>query len=211
MFHQTARISSCAFRISSTSSPRSMKRQYLKLVRRFYRQLRHPRVRKNRFFSQFTQRITNRRLWKPCRATVSHGLAIGLFFSMMLPMPLQGFVAAFFAIRSRVNVPFAMLAVWISNPFTNVPLALAQEKLGGFLRTVVHIPVPPFLDVSTKFPYTDIDCNAANFVLGMLMSGVFCSMLAYPLVHFISFLLPHHLPINRNDKARHIKEVEIPS
>jgi uncharacterized protein len=179
-----------------------MKRQYLKFVRRFYRQLRHPRVRNNRFFSQFTQRITNRRLWKPCRATVAHGLAIGLFFSMMLPMPFQGFVAAFFAIRSRVNVPFAMIAVWLSNPFTNVPLALAQEKLGGFLRICVHIPVPSFLDVSKKFPYTDIDCNAANFVLGMLFSGVLCAMLAYPLVHLISFLLPHHLPIKRDDKLR---------
>ena len=122
-------------------------------------------------------------------------------------MPFQGFVAAFFAIRSRVNVPFAMIAVWISNPLTNVPLALGQEKIGGFLRTVVHVPVPSFLDVSKKFPYTDIDCNAANFVLGMLISGVLCAMLAYPLVHLISFLLPHHLPIKRNDKVRHTDKI----
>lgn len=179
-----------------------MKRHYLKFVRRFYRQLRHPRVRKNRFFSTLAHRMTNRRLWKPCRTTVAHGLAIGLFFSMMLPMPLQSFVAAFFAIRSRVNVPFAMLAVWISNPLTNVPLALMQEQLGGWIRSVFAVPMPPFLDVSGKFPYTDIDCNAANFVLGMLMSGVIFAMLAYPLVHLISLLLPHHLPAIREESLR---------
>lgn len=163
-------------------------------------------MRNTRFLSNLTQRLTNRRLWKPCRATVSHGLAIGLFFSMMLPLPFQSIVAAFFAIRSRVNVPFAMLAVWISNPFTNVPLALMQEQLGGFMRHILHVPMPSFLDVSGVFPYTNISCNAANFVLGMLVSGVLLSMLAYPLVHLISFLVPHHLPANRDAFVRGANE-----
>ncbi len=183
-----------------------MQRHYLKFVRRFYRQLRHPRMRKNRFFANLTHRLTNRRLWKPCRTTVSHGLAIGLFFSMMLPMPFQSFIAAFFAIRSRVNVPFAMLAVWISNPVTNVPLALMQESLGGFMRQSMHVPMPGFLDFSGTFPYTDISCNASNFVLGMLSSGVLASMLAYPLVHVISLLLPDHLPVTREEVIRVFKK-----
>ncbi|MEN9990895.1 MAG: hypothetical protein RLZZ224_597 [Verrucomicrobiota bacterium] len=179
-----------------------MQRQYLKFVRRFYRQLRSPQMRKNRFFADLVHRLSNRRLWKPCRTTVAHGLAIGLFFSMMLPMPLQGFVSAFFAIRSRVNVPFAMLAVWISNPLTTLPLALMQVRLGQLLRDLFVIPVPTFLDVTGVFPCTTIECNAANFVLGMLVSGVLASMLAYPLVHLISMLLPHHLPSRREESAR---------
>ena len=179
-----------------------MKRHYLKFVRRFYRQLRHPNMRNHRLLSSVVNRLGNRRLWKPCRTTVSHGLAIGLFFAMMLPLPLQSIVAAFFAIRSRVNVPFAMLATWRSNPVTTVPLALMQTQLGGWMRHVFHIPIPSFLDVSGKFPYTNIDCNAAHFVLGMLMSGVLASMLAYPLVHFISLWLPHHLPAQRDDALR---------
>lgn len=163
-------------------------------------------MRKNRFFSSMVQRIRNRRLWKPCRATVSHGLAIGMFFAMMLPLPFQSIVAAFFAIRSRVNVPFAMLAVWISNPLTNIPLAHMQEQLGGFLRHHMHVPMPDFLDVSGTLPYTDNSYNAANFVLGMLVSGVLLSMLAYPLVHLISLMIPHHLPAVRNDVVRGVKE-----
>lgn len=179
-----------------------MQRHYLKFVRRFYRQLRSPQMRSNRFFSGLVHRLTNRRLWKPCRTTVSHGLAIGLFFSMMLPMPFQSIVSAFFAIRARVNVPFAMLVVWISNPLTTVPLALMQVKLGQFFREFFDIPVPPFLDVTGVFPCTSIECNAANFVLGMLLSGVLASMLAYPLVHIASLLLPHHLPSKREDSSR---------
>ncbi len=118
---------------------------------------------------------------------------------MMLPMPLQSLVAAFFAIRARVNVPFAMLAVFISNPLTLIPLAAMQEQLGGWMRSTLHVPVPSFLDASAKFPYTDIDCNSANFVLGMLMSGVIASMLSYPIVHLISLIIPHHLPAKRHE------------
>ena len=150
--------------------------------------------------------MTNRRLWKPCRTTVAHGLAIGLFFAMMLPLPFQGFISAFFAIRSRVNVPFAMLAVWVSNPLTNIPLALMQEHLGGFLRQIFSLSMPSFLDVSGKFPYTDHDCNAANFVLGMLVSGVLTASLAYPLVHLVSWLVPHHLPAKRVEVLRIAKK-----
>jgi hypothetical protein len=183
-----------------------MKRHYLKFVRRFYKQLRHPKLRGSRFFSGITQRLTNRRLWKPCRATVSHGLAIGLFFAMMLPLPFQGLISAFFAVRSRVNVPFAMLAVWVSNPLTNIPLALMQEHLGGFLRQSFSLSMPSFLDVSGRFPYTDIECNAANFVLGMLVSGVIAAVLAYPLVHFLSWLVPQHLPAKRVEVVRMAKK-----
>jgi len=121
---------------------------------------------------------------------------------MMLPMPFQSIVSAFFAIRSRVNVPFAMLVVWISNPLTNIPLALMQVRLGQYVRQWFDVPVPSFLDVTGVFPYTSIECNAANFVLGMLLSGVLASMLAYPLVHLISLILPHHLPSKREDSSR---------
>jgi uncharacterized protein (DUF2062 family) len=174
----------------------------MKFVRRFYRQLRQPNMRNHRLLAPVVHRLSNRRLWKPCLITVAHGLAIGMFFAMMLPLPLQSVFAAFFAIRSRVNVPFAMLATWISNPVTSIPFALMQEQLGGWMRSVFHLPIPSYLDVSGKFPFTNIDCNAAHFVLGMLMSGVLASMLSYPLVHFISLCLPHHLPAQRDDVLR---------
>jgi uncharacterized protein (DUF2062 family) len=180
-----------------------MKRHYLKFVRRFYKMLRDPRVQKNRFFSSIAHRITNRRLWKPCRYTVSHGLAIGMFFAMMLPLPFQGFFAAYFAIRSRANVPFAMAAVWISNPTTVVPLAWMQEKLGSFIHKL-GLPRLPFLDISQDVPFTDMNCNVSNLVVGMVMSGVICSILSYPLVHICSLILPQHLPAKRKERRQDI-------
>jgi len=171
-----------------------MQKQYLKYMRRFYRQLRHPKVRNHRLLAPIAHHLTNRRLWIPCRNTVAHGLAIGMFFAMMLPMPMQSLFAAFFAIRARVNVPAAMAATWSSNLITNVPLAVFQESLGRFLRLHLNVHVPEYLEMSQKVPGVDYQFNAANYVLGMLACGVLVSILCYPLIHLISLCVPHHLP-----------------
>lgn len=127
-----------------------------------------------------------------------------MFFALMLPLPFQGFFAAYFAIRARANVPFAMAAVWLSNPFTVVPLACMQERLGSFIHAVLGVPRLPFLDISQDVPFTEINCNVSNLVVGMVMSGVIASILSYPLVHVCSLLLPQHLPLRRKDRRQDI-------
>lgn len=71
----------------------------------------------------------------PVSRTVASGLVIGLFFSMV-PMIPQSIVAAILAMRVKANVPFAMEACFISNPFTNVPFWIAQIRLGQWLIDV---------------------------------------------------------------------------
>lgn len=44
--------------------------------------------------------------------------------------------------------------------------------------------------------------NAASYMLGMLASGVIASLLAYPVVHLFSALMPHHLPVRRRNARR---------
>lgn len=171
-------------------------------MRKAYRQLRHRRMRRNRFFAGISHRLKNRRLWKPCRDTVAHGLAIGFFFGLLWMMPGQSFVAAFFAIRARVNVPFAMLATFFSNPLTNLPIGIFQEKLGGFMREVLHVPMPKILDVSGTVPGIDYTLNLADFILGLVSSAALGAALMYPIVHAISWAMPHHLPVRKGQPEK---------
>jgi uncharacterized protein (DUF2062 family) len=69
-------------------------------------------------------------LWHLNRRTVSGAVAIGLFCAY-LPMPLEMLVAAMMAILFRVNLPISVTFVWISNPFTWVPLYGAAYLLGA--------------------------------------------------------------------------------
>jgi len=45
----------------------------------------------------------------------------------------QMFVAAVLAAIFRVNIPIAVIACWISNPFTFVPFSWTQIKVGNFV------------------------------------------------------------------------------
>lgn len=112
---------------------------------------------------------------------------------MLLVLPLQMLFAVVVSMRFRVNVPFAMLACWISNMFTNVPIGLVQVAMGDWMRKNLGIKVPGFDGVQISL--MDVEVNAASFLLGMIVSGVLLAMAAYPVVHLFSVIMPHHLPV----------------
>jgi hypothetical protein len=127
---------------------------------------------------------------------VASGLAIGLFFSMML-MPFQMLPAAIVAMRFRANVPFAMAACWLTNPITAAPVMFAQFKFGQWMRDVLLVPMPEFL-VKVHFEVPGAGTfNAASYILGMIFTGVILALCAYPIVHVFSAILPQHLPVRR--------------
>lgn len=176
-----------------------MKKSYLRLVRLSFRSLRHPRLRHRAWWQALTRPVSNRALWIPCRDTVAMGLAIGSFFSMML-MPFQGIAAAVLAIRFRANVPFAVAACFLSNPVTTPAILWGQFVLGDWLRKTVGVPMPHFLS-QVEFHAPVGQLNAASFLLGMITSGLLAALAAYPLVHGIAVVMPHHLPVRRRRKS----------
>lgn len=171
-----------------------MKKRYLQLVRQAIKTLRHPRLRHRRWWRILSRPLFDRSLWIPCRDTVASGLAVGLFFSVML-IPFQTLPAALFTMRLRGNVPFAMAATWISNPFTTPAILFGQFRLGQWMRDSLMVPMPDFL-TAVHFQAPGVGTlNAASFILGMITSGVLLALCAYPLVLLFSALMPHHLPV----------------
>lgn len=165
-----------------------MKRKYLRMVRKAYRYLRHPRIRKRPWLMALTKPIFDRDLWTPCRYTVAGAVSIGLFCAM-LPIPFQMVLAALASMRARVNIPISMAACWVSNPFTQVAIWLSQEKLGDWIREKTDLSVPHFMDVERTVFNTTL--NLGSFTVGFLVMGVILSILAYPIVYGISMFLPN--------------------
>lgn len=80
-------------------------------------------------------------LWHVNRASISKGLAIGMFFGFLLPLG-QGLVAGAAAISLRANLPAAVLATFISNPLTTPVIVVAAYHLGlAVLREPIVLPV----------------------------------------------------------------------
>ncbi len=183
-----------------------IKKRYLRLVRRAHRFLRSPQLRKRPWIRKILQPIFDRELWHPCRDTVSSGLAIGLFISM-LPIIGQMLLAAIAAVRFRANVPIAIAACWITNPVTQFPIWFSQELFGDFLRKKLHIPIHPILE-KIHIPVPELagmeasNLNAGSFILGFISMAFLLFLLAYPLVYLISALVPKLLPKTRYQRAK---------
>jgi uncharacterized protein len=175
-----------------------MKVHYLRIVRRAFRALRHPKLRNRPWWQKISKPLFDRRLWVPCRDTVASGLAIGLFFSM-IPLIPQSIFAAIIAMRVRVNVPFAMAACFISNPFTNLPFWAAQIQLGQWLIDTFSLPIPHYFDKATIELPKFGPVSVSNFTVGFVGLGVLMALVAYPLVHLFSAILPHHLPVRKRN------------
>jgi len=163
--------------------------------------LRHKRMRDRPWWKRLTKPLLDRHLWIPCRDTVAAGLAIGLFFSMILVLPLQMLFAAVLAMRFKVNVPFAMAACWLSNFVTNPLILLAQLAIGYWMRESLGMKVPGFEGMEGNL--FGIDFNAASFILGMFVTAVLVALAAFPIVHLFSAVMPHHLPVRKILPLRH--------
>ena len=166
-----------------------MKKKYMRLVRKAYRYLRHPHIKKRPWLVKLTNPLFERALWQPCKRTVAGALSIGLFCAM-LPIPFQMLLAALASMRARVNIPISMASCWVTNPFTQVPIWLAQEKLGDWALDKSILSVPNFLDVERTLLGATL--NIGSFIVGFLAMGVLLSIIAYPIVYGIASFIPHH-------------------
>ncbi len=79
-------------------------------------------------------------LWHVNRSSISKGLAIGMFFGLLVPFG-QGLFAGALAVGLRANLPAAVLATFISNPLTTPVILVAAYYTGlGVLREPLALP-----------------------------------------------------------------------
>lgn len=78
-------------------------------------------IRNNRFLKRFGKYLNAEHLWHINRNQVALSLSIGVFIAF-IPLPGHMIVAALLAILLRANLPVAIASVWVSNPFTMLPM-----------------------------------------------------------------------------------------
>jgi uncharacterized protein (DUF2062 family) len=78
---------------------------------------------------------------------VARGMAIGVFFAFTPPLGLQMIAAAILATLTYSNRAAAIAAVWITNPFTALPIYLTTYRLGRHFT-----PGYPGIDLKQRLP-----------------------------------------------------------
>ena len=87
---------------------------------------------KTKGLSIIQKKLMQKPLWRFSYPSVARALFIGMFW-MMIPMPFQMIPAAMMCVMFRANIPLAMTCVWISNPFTWIPIYFSNYIFGTLL------------------------------------------------------------------------------
>ena len=76
--------------------------------------------------------LGHHRLWQFNRRSAAGGLAVGLFFSVALPVAQVPF-AAVLAVMLKVNLPLAIVGPLLSNPVTTPAILFLALQVGAFV------------------------------------------------------------------------------
>jgi phosphate:Na+ symporter len=131
------------------------------------------------------------RLWHVNRRGIALGLAIGVFFGLLIPVA-QILFAAVAALLLRANIPAAVGSTLITNPITFAPVYYAAYHLGAWMLGTANVPVAE-ADLGNVAAKTStglalwmdrLATVGAPLAVGLLTLAVSLSVLIYFAVHW---------------------------
>ena len=118
-------------------------------------------------------------LWHVNRNAIAKGLAIGMFFGILVPIG-QALVAGVVAIGLRANLPAAVLATFVSNPLTTPAILLAAYHAGS--AVLGDAAALPTLDEDAGW-LAKIGALGEPLLLGLALLAVTAATITYSGVH----------------------------
>lgn len=130
------------------------------------------------------------------RRGIAMGLAIGLFFGLLLPTA-QIPCSAALAMVLRANLPVAVAGTLVSNPITSVPLYYAAWRLGSAVlgepqatgwpgpADAAQVPVRPGLGGWLAGAWERLRAVGKPLMLGLAILATTTGVLAYFMVSWI--------------------------
>lgn len=160
------------------------------------------RLRQHPAFESLGEGLKDPRAWHLNRRSVSGAVAIGLFIGW-LPIPMQMLIAGFLAIVMHVNLPVAVVLVWISNPLTLPPLLYAGFQVGSRLTGDVTDTVATTADSSLQALLVNMSDMWFPVFAGCMFLGAVSGVLGFFLTRIlwrVSLLRRWH--IRRSSRER---------
>jgi uncharacterized protein len=112
-------------------------------------------IRDNRWLRWLAPFCGHPRLWHFNRRGVAAGIALGIFFGLLIPIAQIPFAAGT-AVLLRANVPVAIGSTLVTNPVTVAPVYIAAYYLGSAVLGVadaaeVPMPLQPEIDTDPRW------------------------------------------------------------
>jgi uncharacterized protein (DUF2062 family) len=142
----------------------------------------------NRWLRWLTPWLGHPRLWHWSRRGVAIGVAIGVFFGLLIPVA-QIPLSAVAAVVLRANVPAAAASTLVTNPVTFGPIYYAAYRLGvwvtGANGTMAdHTENPPVHDPDAGL-WERIAGLGLPLLVGLTITATISGLLCYALVSLV--------------------------
>lgn len=102
-------------------------------------------VRQNRWLRWMGPILNNPRLWHFSRKGIALGMALGVFFGLLIPIAQIPFSATL-AVILRANVPMAVASTLVTNPVTFGPVYYGAYQLGEWVLGQESKQIPEALN-----------------------------------------------------------------
>jgi len=148
------------------------------------------RIHNNRWLRWLGPSLLHPRLWHFSRRGVAVGVAVGVFFGLLVPIA-QIPLSAMAAIMLRANVPTAVTSTLVTNPFTFAPIYVAAHRLGSALLGQDTDSAPPSLAKAQELPesagwaervWHRLQSVGKPLLLGLVVFAVVSGLLTYGLI-----------------------------
>lgn len=141
------------------------------------------RVEKGWVYRIFGRTLLKKELWSFKVEPLARGLALGLFVAFTPTMGLQMLVVSLMILFFPGNLPVALAACWITNPFTAGPIYYMEYKVGGWIMAFLDDPSLAGLERASGA--VDVYGVAGAMWLGSLIVGGASAAAGYTLTHWL--------------------------
>jgi uncharacterized protein (DUF2062 family) len=149
------------------------------MLRHFFRQVSNNYRQKGEqpwYLRPFKALLAHPTFFSVSRRSVCGALWVGLFIGL-LPLPGQTIIAPLVALLLRVNLPVAIVAVWITNPLTMLPIFYSEYRLGCL---ILDLPIQPFdINLSWDWLAQELTDKWRPLLLGSFITATLTASIAY--------------------------------
>lgn len=130
-------------------------------------------------------RLHHPRLWRWSRHGVALGVALGVFFGLLIPVA-QIPLSAGAAVALRANLPAAVTSTLVTNPLTFGPIYYAAYHLGAWVTgddapAAARLKADTTADESRSF-WQRIHALGRSLLVGLAIMATLSGVLAYLLI-----------------------------
>ena len=147
-------------------------------------------LQQNRWLRWLVPYMHHPRLWHWSRRGVALGVAIGVFFGLLIPIAQIPFSAAT-AIILRANVPAAAASTLVTNPVTFAPIYFAAYRLGIWVTGSDSRPMPADLRPEAAEDagfWQRLEALGLPLVVGLAITATIMGLASYGLISLLWYL-----------------------